>query len=357
MRKLLFLSLILVIFFTASLLLSQKGIEEQDYYSRGKYYLEMRDKDFNEEAVRLFQKAIEKDSQFAPPYIGLALCYIRKVNYGWDKDIEWLNKAEVLLQKADALSPGRADYYHALITIYLAKYLDFNHDTKELALHLAKEALQKHPERQEIQTITGYCFFLEFGETGDKKAFEKAMKLKKQAYYQKPHGKENIVLIEMLLINKDFKEALKICNDLKNFTLPEIISLWEGKIYYYSGKLDKSKESLKQIDMRTLSYDLTLEFLGMIYAREGKNTQAELTYQSIDKEAFISFDSRLRMASILMGLGKEEEGFNQLDIFFNQPYIQKMKYLYERYIRLDKNFGRKIRKKIHWRYYEQKGED
>ncbi len=74
------------------------------------------------------------------------------------------------------------------------------------------------------------------------------------------------------------------------------------------------------------------------------------------RKGFSALDSRLRIASALMGIGQYKEGFYHLDIFFAQPYAQKMKYVYKRYIELDKNF-KEIRREINRRYYEQKGEN
>ncbi len=332
------------------------AVQDKGYfqlYIEASYHRDQGSKEDNEKAIQLFHKVIELKSEFAPSYIGLANCYINNVNDRWDEKLEWLDKAEDLLEKANALSPGRLSYYYTLITTYLAKYIVFDQDTRGLAINTAEEALRKYQYLPQIISIAGYCFFLKFGETGNKDAFKRALELKERAYQRNPFGKGNMMLTELLLLNKDFKRAIKVCNELRNIEPPAVVDSRIGQLHYYSGDLDKSELLLRQITTPLEFSILAKEYLGMIAAQKNDKDSAYLILQDLYTLPFESLGSGLRKASILMGMGLEEQGFEELDAFFDTPYTQKTKYLYKRYIDLDRNF-KKFRKKIRRRYYEPK---
>ncbi len=307
----------------------------------------------NEKAIQFFRKSIERNNRFALAYIGLARCYINNVNYGWDESLEWLDKAENILEKANALSPGRVHYYHALIRVYLARYIRFDLKTGDIAFKLAEKALRKYPDHPKIISIAGYCFFLEFGETGKREAFDKALELKEKAFEQDMFGKDNLVLAELLLLNKDFKRALELCSHLRISLPHEMLDARMGQIYYYSGEL-RGTEVLFTLPWTSPQLKaFGLEYLGMIAAQKNDTEKARQILKDLDTLSVEPPGSRLRRASILMGLGEEDQGFDQFDAFFAKTYPQRMRYVYRIYIDLDKNFEQ-VRDKIRRRYYEPK---
>ncbi len=327
-------------------------------HAEGAQHYQKGSKENNEKAIQFFRKSIERNNRFAPAYIGLAICYTNKVNYGWDEKLEWLDKAEDLLEKANALSPGASEYYHTLIKVYVLKYMIFDQETGNLAFKLAEKAIRKYPNLPKIMSMASYCFFLKFGETGKQESFNKALELKEKVYKYDIFAKGNMVLTEMLLLNKDFERALRLCGDLRHFEPPEDVNSRLGQIYYYSGELVGGEFLFKifEIEAPLRFKAFALEHLGMIAAQKGDKDQARQILQDIDTLSIKSFGRQLRMASILMGIGEEEQGFELLDAFFKEPYTQKMRYVYKKYMDLDRNFD-KVRDKIRRRYYEPKAKD
>ncbi len=327
-------------------------------FFEGVQYYRQGTKESNEKAAKLFRKAIERNDQFGQAYIALAKCYTDRVNYGWDEKLEWLDKAEDILEKANALPSRlpyyyRTVYYHTLIRIYVLKYILFDQDTGNLAFQLAEEAILKYPDHPKIISIAGYCFFLEFGETGEKEAFDKALELKEKAFEQDMFGKDNMVLAELLLLNRNFKRALELCSHLRISLPQEVIDVRMGEIYYYLGEL-RGTEVLFTLPWNSRQFEgIGLEYLAMIAAQKGDKEKARQILKDLDAQSFESVDSRLRRASIFMGLGEEEQGFDQLDAFFAKTYPQRMKHVYRIYIDMDKNFDQ-VREKIRRKYYEPK---
>ena len=59
------------------------------------------------------------------------------------------------------------------------------------------------------------------------------------------------------------------------------------------------------------------------------------------------------MASLYLGIGKKELGFERLDAFFDIESVRNRKYIYYKYIDIDRNFV-KFKEEIRRKYYGEK---
>jgi TolB-like protein/class 3 adenylate cyclase len=96
-----------------------ENLDAYDYYLRGMASFYQWTKAANEEALKLFYRAIERDPDFAPANALAAWCYVRRVGCGWTNDrvqdvAEGLRLARraVKLDKDDAIALARGG--HAL---------------------------------------------------------------------------------------------------------------------------------------------------------------------------------------------------------------------------------------------------
>jgi TolB-like protein/Tfp pilus assembly protein PilF len=307
----------------------------------GKYYLGRLTQESNEMAISLFNKAVEVDSSYALAYIGLAHCYAHYVNFVWDSDIEWLDKAEDLLEKAQKISPDLDEYYNTLIEISLLKKDCFDESTGEVAFDLANEAIEKYPNHPQLNAITGYCYLSRFGERGDESDFDKALEYKERSFLLNPSDINNIKFVELLMLEREFYKALEVCNFIERAGSSLYSKSMLGEIYYYSGDLDKSREIFLQFDF-PLNYKIySLFFLAMIAAQRGEIEEALELIQKIETlkpEEYGDFDEKLRLASVYFGLGNEEQGYQYIKSFFDDEHTEKEKYIKLRYIEIDRNF-------------------
>lgn len=321
--------------------LNENNNDPWKLYHQGKYYWGLSTKEGNELAISLFSQAIEIDSNFALAYIGLAHCYINYINFNWDFNKKWLNQAEELLKKAQTISPDFPEYYSNLIKIYLIKEIGFNKNTKILAYKLAEKAIQKYPNDAHLNSITGYCYLRKFGEEGNEADFHKALEYKEKSFWLNPSGVNNIVYAKLLMFNKEFNKASFACNTIRKHTSSSMADFLLGEIYYYQGDLDKSKAIFQQLNM-PLEFKIgSLFHLGMIASQQGDTDEVERIIQEINNIAPTEstiFEAYLKLASIYMGIGKKEEGYNYLESFFNKEIARKMQHFYHKYIDIDRNF-------------------
>jgi len=310
---------------------------------KAKYYSEQCTKYSNDFAVNLFQKAIEIDKNCAEAYIGLARCYSNYVNFGWNSSLSWLNKAEELLQKANTISPGLADYYSTLIEVYSMKELAFNEDTKKLAFELAQEGIKKYPNHAQLNSINGYLCFRKFGEDGNEADLKKAIEFKEKSFWLNISAPSNFLLATYSMLNHEFDRAIEYCNIAKSYSPPLMADFVFGEIYYYKGDIDKSKAIFQQLDSPIEYKADSMPYLGMIAAQKGDRDEAQRIIQEIEGLSpgnILIFEHHLRRASIYMGLGEKELGFDCLKSFFSMERAKKMRHVYHKYIELDKNFDR-----------------
>jgi len=308
---------------------------------QGKYYLGRFTQDSNELAISLFNQAVEIDSSYALAYIGLAQCYTHYVNFEWDSNLEWLNKAEDLLKKAQKISPDSPEYYSTLIEIYLLKENCFNENTSEVVFDLANEAIEKYPNHPQLNSIIGHCYLSRFGEKGDEADFEKALECKERSFLLNPSGVNNVKFAELLMLKREFYKAIEVCHFIERADSSLYSKSMLGEVYYYSGDLEKSREIFLQLDFPLNFKIYSMFFMAMIAAQKGEAEEALRLVQKIETlkpEEYGDFDEALRLASVSLGLGNRELGYAYLKSFFTSESIKKEKFIKLKYMEIDRNF-------------------
>lgn len=322
--------------------LYEENIDPWTLYHQGKYYSDRGTQESNELAINLFNRAIEIDNNFALAYIGLANCYVNYVNFNWDYKKKWLVKAEDLVKTAQTIEPDIPEYYSALIQINLLKDFCFNTNSNKIAFDVAEEGIKKYPHHARLNSIVGYCYYIKFGEEGNEADFKKALEYKEKSFWLSPYALTNIVYAELLLLNKEFNRAIEVCNILKKHDDSLLAKFKLGEIYYYSGNLDRSKAVFQQFETSPMEFEIaSLFYLAMIASQRGEIEKAQAIVQKINILAprkYDFFENEFKLSSIYMALGKKELGHEYLESFFNDPLTQKDRFIYHKYIDLDRNF-------------------
>ena len=321
--------------------LNENNDDPWKLYHQGKFFSGKWTPESNRIAINLFSQAIKIDRNFALAYIGLANCYSNYVNMNWDDNIKWTNKAGALLKEAQTISPDLPEYYAALIEIYLLKEVAFNENTRKLAFDLAREGIKKYPNNAQLNSIVGYCYYLKFGEEGNKTDFNKAFEYKEKSFLLNPYGLNNIVYAELLTFNKEFYDAIDVCNIVEKLDYSMMAKFRLGEIYYYMGHLDESKAVFQQFDNAPLDLKIASSlYLGMISSQRGEEEKALKIIDDINlvlPQEFVFYD-HFKLASVHMGLGMRESGYEHLRSFFDSTEAKKMRFTYLKYIDFDRNF-------------------
>jgi tetratricopeptide (TPR) repeat protein len=173
--------------------------------------------------------------------------------------------------------------------------------------------------------------------------FNKALELNEESYYLRPYHVNNIRYAELLMLNREYERALTVCSGIQGGEASFMADYRTGEIYYYMGELDSSKAVFLQFeDANDVDFNIgSLFYLGMIAAQRGDTSEAERILKKIKVIApkeFDYFEDKIKIASIYMGIGKEELGYDYLQALFSKDKTYKTRYISLKYIEIDKNF-------------------
>jgi TolB-like protein len=312
-------------------------------YHQGRFYSGQSTMADNELAISLFQQALALEPQYAEACVGLANCYTDYVSFNWDFDIQWLDKARELLNKAQALSPGLPEYYSSLLKVALLREFIFNEDHEPEIQSLAREGLGRYPNDQKLNSIVGVYYFRKFGREGRQADMDHALAYKKKAFWLNPYDFNNIVYAELLLMNRDFDAAIDVCLLAEKLDASLSVRFFLGQVYYYRGELDRSRSLFLTFETLPRLRLLSRYFLALIEAQQGRPAEAEKMIQQISLLSpgdYRFFNDALYLASVYFGLKKTELGYRYLREFMKKEQKAKEKYFNWRYIDLDGNFDR-----------------
>lgn len=312
-----------------------------ELYCKGKYLTGKLSQESNEIAIDFFNKAIEIDSNFGLPYIGLAQCYSNYVNYAWDFDRKWIDKAEAFLNKARSLSSDDPEFYSTAIEVNLVKLVGYGENNTNQIETLVKESIDKYHYHAQLNSIVGYWYFLKFGEKGDIQNFNKALEHKENSFLLSPSSINNIVYAELLMLNKEFDKALDVCKNMERNNPSSFTKFRLGEIYYYMGDLNRSSFIFHQFENADLKLKIdSLFFLSMILSRMGEREKVHKTVKRIKllSPENMTREDDLKLASIYFGLNEKESGYEHLTKHFENISSKYNFYIDLKYIEIDKNF-------------------
>jgi serine/threonine protein kinase/Tfp pilus assembly protein PilF len=306
-----------------------------EFYLKGREYYYRGRKEDNEQAIELFNKALELDPNYALAYAGMADAYFQRWQmFGFPKT--WLDNAIETSQKAIALDPNLAEAYKALALGYYGKgwirksielsqkAVDLNPNSYtalyflgrmyedigeyDKALPLLRKAMAVSPAMSGPYSVFGDCYVgLDDYQQGEE-WLKKALEIQPDSH--NPHD----ALFHLYLAAGRLEEA--IMEGQKILSLyPDRQSnfLYPGRAERFAGHLDKAQSYLEKAGSGA-AVDL-----GYVYWKTGKRDQAQKLLQSVlvtlKNEADSGNESwkvRRNIAGINAILGNKEEALQWL---------------------------------------------
>ncbi len=294
----------------------------------------------NDLAIEIFQRVLAADPGFSRAYIGLAKCYSNYVNYHGFRDVQWLDKSDLTLAKAQALDPNRPDYFAVLINNLIMREFILHSDTSGQYLPLAAKALALHPYDGPLCAIVGYCYLKRFDREGRSADLAEAGRLQRIAFLAEPTALKNGNYTETLMLQGEFAQALAVCMEIEqNHPLP-LMAFRRGEILYFQGDLAGSLAAFRSCTTPIYLKIGALLYEAMIAARLGDRTRAFALLEEIDllnpKKDAVLMD-HLREASVYAGLGQNGRAESLLSQGFAELGAAGS-YMMRAYIEIDPNF-------------------
>jgi TolB-like protein/Flp pilus assembly protein TadD len=272
-----------------------KSAEAYQAYSMGLSYWSMHSKSGFEKAIGQFEKAIQKDPEFANAYAYLADTFghtghLREViepKIARDKGLR-------AAQKALQLDPQNAEAMAAMALIYA------NENKQKEAFDLMKKAVELKPNDAHIRHRISWMY-------ANKGSIEKAVEQMKIAQSLDPQSAYiNIFYAEILLLARQPEEAIKFFDKALQIEPDSISARWRLiEANEQKGDFEMAEQELNKLFKRFGENEAYLLVKSRLYAHTQKETQAREILKSFqDKKYNAEYDELIAYTEIALG----EEG-------------------------------------------------
>jgi serine/threonine protein kinase/Flp pilus assembly protein TadD len=301
-----------------------ENVKAYDLYLQGRNTLRNgHSQDAYREAVGLFERAIDKDSNFALAYTGLADSSLRM--YGETKESIWAQKATLAAQQAERLSGNLPEVHLSLGSVY------FTTGKNAQAVTELKRALELAPNSDQAYRNLGEAYNLSGQSDQGIAAYQKAVAA--NSYYWLNHnalGNAYFRLGDNAKALPEYQKVAEIAPDnpmgyegigsvyLREGKWSEAIPQYQraltlapdsptysniGTAYFFLKNYDDaSKMYAKAVEM-TPNDEQLLGNLGDAYRWSGHSDQAAASYSKAISLAFQELQVNPRSASIMSDLG------------------------------------------------------
>jgi len=280
------------------------NVQAYNYYLQGReyYWTGYSRMESLQLATKVFEKALEVDSNFALAYAGLSDCYSTYVQLYIDLKKSWLKKAEEAGLKALALDPNLAEAHRARSRLY------FIEGKIEKAIKEAEEAVKANPNYGEGWRLLGQWYTLAGQYPEAETALMRALEVKPTDanlfgamiwLYSILGKKEKVIeyfnqgleiqpnnwdiyqtMSDYYLGRGELEEAKKMAHRSLEINPRNFTSLYNlTQIYMMSGDADSTLHHLNEYHKQNPGQDLFVE-LGYIKLMRGNKKQAEIHLDS-----------------------------------------------------------------------------
>jgi serine/threonine protein kinase/tetratricopeptide (TPR) repeat protein len=299
------------------------NVQAYNYYLQGReyYFTGFNTMEGQQLATRMFEKALEADSNFALSYAGLSDCYSTYVMNSLDPKKSWLEKAEKAGLKALALDPDLAEAHRSLSRLYWVEG-----KTKK-AIEEAEEAVKANPNYEEAWRLLGEWYTYTGQYPKAESALMKALEVKPTetwlfqafiALYSLWGKKEKV--------QEYFNKGLEI-------QPTNLLIYCSMRDYYLSrGELEEAKrmaQKVLSVDPRAIASRFVLAQVFMMSgeADSALNYLNESRLQKPGQDLFVE----LGYLELMRGDRKQAEIYLDSCIRFNQPLIKEFEGLPDEY--------------------------
>jgi serine/threonine-protein kinase len=285
--------------------------EAHDLYLRGEYLVKKLTADDIEKAYDYFERAIEKDPNFALPYVGLALYYDLLHFVGPMPPKEIYPKAMELTQKALEIDDTVSEAHSMLGWIRSFYEWDWASGEREF-----KRALELNPSNIDAQA--GYAQMLAF-----MGRFEEAIDIAKRAVDLDPVSTHtNLRLGEVLLFSGKYEEAMEhLQKSIEMFPNHAYMRMNLAATYVAQSKFE---EALREYHaLKSLSLGPVVDFqadsmIGITYAFMGETDKAKKILVDLEERSKEVYVPPFFIARFYFVLEDQDKAYKWLDLAYEE---------------------------------------
>jgi TolB-like protein/Tfp pilus assembly protein PilF len=283
-------------------------LEAYDLYLKGRYYL---NKLMTDKALVCYEKALEKDPEYALAYAAVAEVYtLLSTGFGILPSKDAMPKARDAAVHALKLDPTLAEAYVFMALIAMTYDWDQNaaRENFRQALELNPNSLAAH------QWIEFYWTYIEADFNKSDEHLKRALELDPLNLFIK------LRLGYVYIFRRDYGRAIDLFNELIDIEPNYALAHHSLMIVYgLKGMFDEAfaaSEKMLEVGPRVVAY---LGVLGSIYGMGGKKDKALELLEELMERSKEGYVSSFWIASLYVGLGEIDKAFE----WFDKAYEEK----------------------------------
>jgi TolB-like protein/Tfp pilus assembly protein PilF len=278
--------------------------EAYQLYLKGRYFWNKRTEDGFNRGIAQFKQAVEKDSNYALAYTGLADSYIGMTFYGFAAPNETMPKAKEAAMNALAIDNTLAEAHASLAHVLLNYDWNWLEAEKEFKL-----SIQLNPDYGTAHQWYGVHYFTATGRP------EEALREMKRALELEPTSLVmNTFMGATLYFAGRYDEAIEQCRRTIEMDPNFAVAHWHlGLAYEQKGMFDDAIAEFQKATTLSGGSPLMKASLGHAYAETNRKAEATLILNELKELSKVRYVSSYEVAAIYVALGDNEQAFQLLE--------------------------------------------
>lgn len=277
------------------------NIEAYKYYSFGKSAMRDNTQQNIDQIIQFFNTAIQLDSTYVDPYIGMAEAYFFDVNRGYMSTVEAIPNIRKYALLSESLKPGSGEVHGILGGMY-----SLENNFEEAIQHFEK-SIQINPNYD--FTYQWYAYTLAM--TGQ---FDLAQSMFDKAILLDPLNSFNHIFKALYYVfDNNFAEAQKLLDTNLELNPGHPMTLWVLGIMHLQMKDYPSAYDAfikREVGMETNFA------VGYTYAMLGMDAEAKVVLNNVLTASETKFVPPAQLAILYVGLGQNEKAIDQIEQSF-----------------------------------------
>ncbi len=278
--------------------------EAYQLYLKGRYFWNKRTEDGFSRGIAQFKQAVEKDSNYALAYAGLADSYIGLTFYNFAAPSETMPKAKEAAMRALAID-NRLAQAHASLAHILMNY-DWNWSETEKEFKLS---IELNPDYATARQWYAVHYLTAQGR------LEEALQEMKRALELEPTSLVmNTFMGATLYFAGRYDEAIEQCRKTIEMDPNFAVAHWHlGLAYEQKGMFDDAIAEFQKAITLSGGSPLMKAALGHAYAKSNRKDEATIILDELKELSKHRYVSSYEVAAIYVALGDNEQAFQLLE--------------------------------------------
>jgi TolB-like protein/Flp pilus assembly protein TadD len=270
-----------------------------DSYLMGLYFWSKRSKDGLEKAINYFQRAVEKDSNFALAYALIADCYYLQVYYRYNATPETIGNVKAAAERALLLDDSVAEAHVAMAMVHSLQ------KNAPLCMESLRRALELNPNLAIAHLRYAWCLSAS-GQLND------AVREMKRAQELDPLSPTNDTALGMILaLARQFRGSLEYCYKAAELA-PDEAPIQENLAMAYSlnGMYEQAIEHYKRVgELDPENKGDALAWVATVLVSAGRKSEADSMMPKVLELATAGKADPYNIALLYAARGEKEPAF------------------------------------------------